>query len=139
MSIKSGAVNRGIKLLLIAAILAAPVAAFGQTKLEFEVATVKPAPPLDLVAISQGKMPRVGVNVQGTRVDIGYSALSDLIATAYKVKPHQVSGADWMKTTRFDIQAKMPDGSNKDQMPEMLQALLAERFGLKIHKENRDD
>jgi uncharacterized protein (TIGR03435 family) len=44
-----------------------------------------------------------------------------------------------MKTTRFDIQANMPDGSNKDQMPEMLQALLADRFGMKIHKEQRED
>src|SRR5215813_930076 len=142
MSTKSGAANRGAKILLIAAILAAPITALGQTaagKLEFDVATVKPAAPLDPIAISQGKMPRIGTNVQGTRVDIGYAALSDLVAQAYNVKPYQVSGPDWMKTTRFDIQANMPDGSNKDQMPEMLQALLADRFGMKIHKEQRED
>jgi uncharacterized protein (TIGR03435 family) len=142
MSTKSGAANRGAKFFLIAAILAAPIAALGQTasgKLQFDVATVKPAPPLDPIAISQGKMPRIGTNVQGTRVDIGYAALSDLIAQAYSVKPYQVSGPDWMKTTRFDIQANMPDGSNKEQLPEMLQALLAERFGMTIHKEKRED
>jgi uncharacterized protein (TIGR03435 family) len=142
MFTKNGAASCGAKIFLIAAMLAAPIAAFAQAagaKLEFDVATVKPSAPLDPVAISQGKMPRFGTNVQGTRVDIGNAALSDLIAQAYKMKPYQVSGPDWIKTTRFDIQAKMPDGSSKDQLPEMLQALLAERFGMKIHKEQRED
>jgi uncharacterized protein (TIGR03435 family) len=142
MFTKSGAANCGAKILLMAAMLAAPIAAFGQAaeaRLEFDVATVKASAPLDPAAIAQGKMPRFGTNVQGTRVDIGNAALSELIAQAYKVKPYQVSGPDWMKTTRFDIQAKMPDDSNKDQVPEMLQSLLAERFGMKIHKEQRED
>jgi uncharacterized protein (TIGR03435 family) len=39
---------------------------------------------------------------------------------------------------RWDIQAKLPEGTNKDQVPEMLQALLAERFKLKVHKESRE-
>src|SRR5207249_390169 len=31
-----------------------------------------------------------------------------------------------------------PEGTTKEQVPEMLQALLAERFQLKIHRENRE-
>ena len=43
-----------------------------------------------------------------------------------------------MKTERFDILAKMPEGATKEQVPEMLQSLLAERFGLTFHKEMRE-
>src|SRR5205814_5568237 len=47
-------------------------------------------------------------------------------------------GPDSMKSQRFDILAKMPEGATKEQVPEMLQALLAERFQLKVHRENRE-
>jgi uncharacterized protein (TIGR03435 family) len=105
----------------------------------FEVATVKTAQPPDPAAILAGQPPHVGINVQGTRVDIGFLSLAELIPAAYKVKSFQVSGPDWMKGERFDILAKMPDGSNKDQMPEMLQTLLAKRFQLKVHRETREE
>jgi uncharacterized protein (TIGR03435 family) len=121
-----------------ALILAA--SAFAQTpapKLQFEVATIKPAPPMNPAAIAAGKM-HVGMSVDGSRVDIGFVALPDLIQAAYKVKQHQVVAPDWAKSQRFDILAKMPEGSNKDQVPEMLQSLLADRFGLTFHKEPRE-
>ena len=72
-----------------------------------------------------GKM-HVGMKVDAARVDIGYLSLADLIMTAYKVKAHQVVGPDWMRTDRFDILAKMPEGATKEQVPEMLQGLLAD-------------
>jgi len=40
----------------------------------------------------------------------------------------QVTGPDWLTTERFDVSAKLPDGSNADQIPEMLLASLTERF-----------
>jgi uncharacterized protein (TIGR03435 family) len=43
-----------------------------------------------------------------------------------------------MNADRFDILAKMPEGSNKDQVPDMLQTLLAERFKLTLHHDTRD-
>jgi len=119
----------------------APIFAFGQaaTDLTFEVATIKAGQPPNPAAILSGQPPHLGINVQGTRVDIGFLSLAELIPAAFKVKSYQVSGPDWIKGERFDILAKMPDGSNKDQMPEMLQALLAERFHLKVHHETRED
>jgi uncharacterized protein (TIGR03435 family) len=131
--------SRGI--VLIAFVLMAPLLAQGRkpAKLTFEVATIKTAAPLNPVNIAAGQMPHVGMNIQGTRVDIGWMSLADLIVTAYKVREYQLSGPDWMKAQRFDILARMPDGTTKDDVPEMLQALLAERFGLKIHKEMRED
>jgi uncharacterized protein (TIGR03435 family) len=106
-------------------------------KPQFEVATIKPAPPLNPAMAASGKM-HIGMNVDAARVDIGYLSLNDLIMVAYKVKQHQVVGPDWMKNERFDILAKMPEGATKEQVPEMLQSLLAERFGLAFHKEMKE-
>jgi uncharacterized protein (TIGR03435 family) len=41
------------------------------------------------------------------------------------------------RTERFDVVATLPAGATPAQVPEMLQSLLAERFGLKIHKEKK--
>jgi uncharacterized protein (TIGR03435 family) len=114
-----------------------PSAAPAAAPLAFEVASIKkPALSLQDQAMS-GKL-HVGMKVDGARVDFGSMSLADLITTAYKVKSFQVSGPDWLKTERFDIMAKLPEGANKDQVPEMLQALLAERFKLTIHRDTKD-
>jgi uncharacterized protein (TIGR03435 family) len=51
------------------------------------------------------------------------------------VKADQIAGPSWLDEDCFAIIAKMPEGSNKDQLPAMLQALLMERFRLAFHKE----
>ena len=43
-----------------------------------------------------------------------------------------------MNETRWDILAKIPEGQAADHVPEMMQNLLAERFKLAIHRENRE-
>jgi uncharacterized protein (TIGR03435 family) len=73
-----------------------------------------------------------------TRVDIAPMGLKYLIQLAYGVEAYQVDGPDWIATTRYDVLAKMPTGSTKAQIPEMLQALLADRFGLVFHREPRE-
>jgi uncharacterized protein (TIGR03435 family) len=103
----------------------------------FEVASIKPAPPIDPMKMMQGKM-HIGMKVDEARVDIGNASLADLIRYAYKVKPYQVSGPDWMASERFDIMAKMPEGANKDQVPQMLQSLLADRFKLVVRRESKE-
>lgn len=125
---------------IAAAVLIAAGMAAGQTSAApaFEVATIKAAPPISPALIAQGKV-HVGMKVDGARVDIGFASIAELIRTAYEVKLYQVSGPDWLMTERFDIMAKMPDGANKDQVPAMLKALLADRFKLTVHKESRDD
>jgi uncharacterized protein (TIGR03435 family) len=49
-----------------------------------------------------------------------------------------VSGPDWIGTDRFNISAKLPEGAKTDQIPEMLQALLADRFQLKFHRDKKE-
>jgi uncharacterized protein (TIGR03435 family) len=109
--------------------------------LAFEVASVKPAGTLDPMAIQSGKM-RVGMKIDGAMVDIASFSLKDLIRTAYEVKDYQITGPDWLGTPmsapRFNIQATIPEGATKDQVPQMLQTLLADRFKLVVHRENKD-
>jgi len=114
------------------------IAAFSQTKPAFEVATIKPSPPLDpakLAAAMQagGKLP-VGANIDALRAEYLYLDLKSLMTYAYGVKPYQITGPDWMSTARFDIVAKMPEGAKKDDAPKMLQTLLEERFKLTVHR-----
>jgi uncharacterized protein (TIGR03435 family) len=106
----------------------------------FEVATIRPAPPFTeiLAQIQSGKAPRVGMVVDGTRVNMRFQSLADLIRIAYRVKAYQVTGPEWMSQQRFEIQGKIPEGVSEDKLPEMLQALLAERFMLTIHRDKKD-
>jgi uncharacterized protein (TIGR03435 family) len=103
----------------------------------FEVATVKPSAPFDVAKARVGQA-HTGTRIDASHVDIGTATLFRLICTAYRVRPYQLSGPDWLKTTTYDIQAKIPDGVSANKVPEMLQKLLAERFGLKLHPEKKD-
>jgi uncharacterized protein (TIGR03435 family) len=105
--------------------------------LSFEVASIKPAPPLSLDKIRSGQF-HAGITVTGTRADFGFMSLSDLLPYAYRVKPYQISGPDWMHDDRWDIVAKVPDGEIPDHAHEMLLSLLIERFKLVAHRENRE-
>jgi uncharacterized protein (TIGR03435 family) len=129
-----------LQLIALSATLAASIAS-GQTPAAapvFEVATIRQAVPLNPAAAMSGGV-RLGMSVDGSRVDIRFLSMADLVRTAYKVKPYQVSGVEnSMTSDRWDIQAKLPEGATKEQVPEMLQALLADRFKLKIHRDSKD-
>jgi uncharacterized protein (TIGR03435 family) len=64
--------------------------------------------------------------------------LKDYIRIAYRVKDFQVSGPEWMASERFDIDAKLPAGAARDQVPEMLQTLLEDRFQVKLHRDSKE-
>jgi len=113
-----------------------------QGKLAFEVASVHPSPALDMsklaAQIQAGSMPRFGAHVDGTRAEYVYMSLKELVANAYGLKAYQVSGPAWLGSERFDIVAKMPDGSSKDDAPAMLRSLLEERFKLTAHSDKQE-
>jgi uncharacterized protein (TIGR03435 family) len=123
--------------MIVAGIGAAVLASwglFGQTAPPpaFEVASIKPAVP-----------PEGGRMISGTRTDAGrvtltYMTLKSVLPLAYNVKTYQIAGPAWLDTERFDIVAKVPDGVPKEQIPAMLQALLAERFHMTVHRETRE-
>lgn len=132
--------NRAV-LVSLAGLLMATAAAFGQapaSKLVFDVASVRPSPAPDMqkmmMDLQAGKKPE-SVHIEGSRATFVYMSLKQLIAYAYKLRAYEVTGPDWMITDRFDIVARMPDGATKDDVPDMLQALLKDRFHLTAHRQ----
>jgi len=111
------------------------------SNLTFDVASVRPSPAPDMqtmiAGLQAGRKPN-WLRVDGTRATFNYESLTDLIAYAYKMQRYEISGPEWMVTDRFDIEARLPDGATKDDVPEMLRALLKERFNLQTHIEMQD-
>ncbi|MEO5922233.1 MAG: TIGR03435 family protein [Bryobacteraceae bacterium] len=99
--------------------------------LQFEVASIRPSAPFQPDAVA------LGLRMDGQQAHIVSFSLRDYIAMAYKIREGQVSGPDWLPDTRFDINATLPTGGKTDQIPDMLQALLGDRFQLKFHREKK--
>ena len=120
---------------------AAAVAKPAASSVVFDVASVRQSPPIDqaavLASLRAGKRPE-SVKLEGSRATFTYESLKELIAYAYKLRVFQVSGPEWLVTDRFDVAAKMPDGTTRDDVPGMLQALLVERFKLAAHLETAE-
>jgi uncharacterized protein (TIGR03435 family) len=64
-------------------------------------------------------------------------SLPNLITMAYAIPHYRLSAPQELNMLRFNIEARMPVETTKEQFEEMLRNLLAERFGLKVHRENR--
>lgn len=115
--------------------LLASFSLFGQAKParpEFEVASIKPSPPAGVNQV------RVGVHVDGSQVSFISLSLNDLVGAAYRTRNYEIFGPAWMASERFDINATLPAGSSPKQVPEMLGALLEDRFQMKMHREKRE-
>lgn len=112
-----------------------PAVAFGQTA--FEVASIKPAPPQEFGRTSVHRSSDKEPGIKGRLKYEGVS-LSDLLADSHRLQHHQISGPDWLSSQRFDIMAVIPAAFSEAQIPEMLAALLVERFGLKTHDETKE-
>jgi uncharacterized protein (TIGR03435 family) len=72
------------------------------------------------------------------RYEIRYATMLDLIKTAYGVDADTVfGGPSWLETDRFDVIAKAPANTAPETVKLMLQALLADRFKLVVHKDTK--
>lgn len=63
--------------------------------------------------------------------------LTMLVAWAYDTQRPQVAAPDWVEFVRYDISAKAAGPAKEPELRQMLQALLAQRFQVKIHRESR--
>jgi uncharacterized protein (TIGR03435 family) len=95
----------------------------------FESATVKPFVPQDDDSEAPARDP-------GSMI-YGSVSLKLLLAAAYSVRPEQIVGPAWPDMDRYDIVAKPPAGATKDQVPLMLQNLLADRVHTTVREEIR--
>lgn len=118
----------------------AAVALHAQSAPEFEVASIHLSNP------DQGFINAVtpSLNVDANhRLTFIQVTLRDLIMLAYGVGARQIQGPSFLNgvpdapADRFDIAAKVPAGATREQVPLMLQTLLAERFHLSFHRENK--
>jgi len=107
----------------------------GQTRCHATDSRAIPADPLPAAALGRcyvrnGTLKEIINTAYGLRFGPARSVLNQMIA----------SGPSWAETDSFDIEAKAEDAAatTSQQMLEMLQSLLTERFRLKFHKETRD-
>ena len=143
--IKSGLVSASA-LLLVA------TTAWAQALPQFEVASIRPSTPMPLGG-GQTKGGRSGAPVDAAgscgiaRLTLSSSrakflcvSLAHMIAYAYGVRVADISGSDWMTgpgAAKFDVVAKLPQGSEEAQAPQMFQSLLNQRFMLAVHLGNK--
>jgi uncharacterized protein (TIGR03435 family) len=99
---------------------------------QFEVASIRPSTPTP-----DGQV-NVGLHIDGAQVRVVALTLRDYLGIAYRMKVAMISGPDWTGSKRFDISATLPTGTTTAQLPEMFQALLADRFHLKVHTEKKE-
>ena len=110
-------------------------AAFGQspsTDATFVAADVHPTPKEEFSFTFVNLAP-------GNRVILRGLTLTHMIALAYGVNDDKISGGPkWLDVDRYDVIAKPPTTTAKTpELQAMLQALLAQRFQLKAHREDK--
>ena len=107
------------------------LSAFAQS---FEVATIKPAP---ADAVGQ----RIGLNGPG-RINIQNMALTDLVKFAYgeglASNLEIRGGPPWASKDRYNVEAQGEATDTPVHLKSKLRTLLAERFTLKHHTEQKD-
>lgn len=99
----------------------------------FDVATIKATPP----DWGKGRY----VRMEGAQFVGKNQTVHNLIEGAYNLTPRAVSGGpDWVESGSYDILAKTPGEvqPNRDEQMAMLRTLLAERFKLKFHREQKE-
>jgi uncharacterized protein (TIGR03435 family) len=98
--------------------------------LAFEAATIKPAVP----GKGGGR-----TSTSGSTVVYNNTTLLNALGKAFGVtSASQITGPAWISENRYDIVAKAPDNTSKEQFSLMLRNLLIERFKLVLHRETRE-
>src|ERR1700748_3383446 len=97
------------------------------------------APLLPLASAVAPGQPRRAPAPDGSDNDIHLigTSLRELIERAYHLAPQQVAGPDWLDVVAVDLTDHVPPGTTADQVPHLLQIILAQRFKLAFHRQMR--
>jgi uncharacterized protein (TIGR03435 family) len=117
----------------IGTLLMACLPAFAQSA-RFEVASVRPSAP-NARAVQCNGGP--GTSAPGILNCQNYS-LSFLVMKAYDLRSFQLTAPGWMDTARYDVSATLPPNTGEEEFAAMQQNLLSERFGFRVHFENKE-
>jgi uncharacterized protein (TIGR03435 family) len=85
--------------------------------------------------IASGQV-QIGVTVDAKAVRINNFSLYNMIHFAFQVKSHEMWFPGRTIAGRYDVQAEVPDGGTRGQVPAMLRTLFRERFHMVTHKES---
>ena len=114
------------------------------TSFSFEVATIRESVP--------GKAPGAALKFSSDRLEIRDMTLQEIISIAYDLGygngDRVIGGPEWIRTQRFDVMAKEDEATTRQiqDLPkseqgaasrQLIRDLLAERFGLKVHRAPR--
>jgi uncharacterized protein (TIGR03435 family) len=120
-----------MKLFLILVFCGSAFAQAPSEKVTFEVATINQVENVSIADLLRRK-----VAIDDTFATLPAQTPIELIQRAYGVAQDQIQKVpDASRGIYFDVKAKIPAGVSKDRVPEMLQALLAERFKLVVHRQ----
>src|SRR5580698_3680088 len=80
-----------------------------------------------------------GFNMSPGRLAAKNQSLKDLVRFAYDLHDYQVSGGlGWTDSERYEVVATFPGETTNERRAQMMQAMLADRFGLTIHRESKE-
>ncbi len=71
------------------------------------------------------------------RIFFASATLKRLLMAAYGVEVDQIAGPGWLDSERYAVDAKLPAGTSREQLRQMLQILITERFHAALHRETR--
>jgi uncharacterized protein (TIGR03435 family) len=122
------AIDMGWYVLFVAAIAALPAGA----QARFEVASIRPAPPDTAV---QDR----GYDFRGDRFEAKALTVGEILDMLGGWQLYRViGGPPWMRTDRYDIEAKADRVLDRDIRESAVMGLLALRFHLESHNEKRE-
>ena len=112
----------------VASVLLLPLAVLAQSG--FEVASVKP----NTTDNSGWSIDYTADSLRATN-----ATLSALVQSAYGIREDRlVGGPSWVRTTRFDVNAKAAQALSREQLRRLAQRLLETRFGVVLTREHRE-
>jgi uncharacterized protein (TIGR03435 family) len=94
----------------------------------------------DAASVRQNKTGERGASAQTGKgvVTERNMTLRDMLVQSFRIQPDQlIGGPDWLGNDRFDLLAKTDLSTPDPELLVMLQRLLIDRFGLKVHVETR--
>jgi uncharacterized protein (TIGR03435 family) len=103
----------------------------------FEAASIKPYVPAGRGGPPLGGPGAIGGLLHPTTVRYSGFELKYLLMLAYGVQRYQIIGPAWLDSERYEVDAKAPPGTTKEQLRTMLQTLFVERFQITLHRETK--
>jgi uncharacterized protein (TIGR03435 family) len=96
----------------------------------FDAVSIKPSPP-----DARGG----GYNLSPGHLNAKNQSLRDLVEFGWDLHDYQVSGGpSWVESERYEVLATFPAGTSNADRAKMMQAMLADRFGLVVHQDSKE-